>query len=101
MAEYSIYATELYLSIYEALDGSEKIWLDKMKKQLGENPSGKILRFSWFREKKYLNKRLYYLIDEDLKKILFVAFGSKKEQEKTIRYVLEHMEELLDYLRGV
>ena len=60
MAKYAVYATETFKRLYLALDGSEQQWVDKIKKQLEENLTGKILNFSWFREKKYLNKRLIF-----------------------------------------
>lgn len=54
-----------------------------------------------FREKKYLNKRLYFLIDETQKKILFVAFAAKKQQQEIINFIKLNKEELLDYLKKV
>ena len=98
---YSIFATDEFLKIKDKLDHSEQEWIRKMEEQLMLNPQGKILRFSWFREKKYLNKRLYYLVDDEQKRILFVTFASKKKQEQCIAYIQGHMEELLLYLKGL
>lgn len=99
MAKYTVYATDTFKKLYYALDKNEQIWIEKIKKSLEESPTGKILHFSWFREKKYLNKRLYFLIDEDSKKILFVSFASKKEQQEVIDFIMANMKEFLDYLR--
>ena len=61
----------------------KKIFIDNIKNQLQENLNvGKPLKFDWFREKRFENKRLYYLINRLTKKAIFVAFGSKKEHQK-------------------
>ncbi len=96
---YTIYWTETFQKIYFRLDSSEKDWILSLEKQLEVYPHGKILRYSWFREKKYSDKRLYFLVEEKQKKILFVDFSSKKDQVKSIQKILMEMESLLDYLR--
>ena len=101
MDKYIVHATDTFKKLYSTLDKSEQQWIEKTKKNLEVNPTGKILQFSWFREKKYLNKRLYYLIDEESKKILFVSFASKKKQQDIISFVKENMKELLEYLRSL
>ena len=98
---YQVYATNTFEELFPTLDGSEQLWIEKIKEKLEENPTGKILHFNWFREKKYLNKRLYFLIDEETKKILLVAFASKKEQQKVIDFIMVNMQELLSYLRSL
>ncbi len=57
--------------------------------------------FEWFREKKYENKRLYFLVDKQNKKILLVAFATKKDQQKVIDFIKSNMKELLNYLRNL
>ena len=96
---YTTYATDTFKKIYEALDNNEKEWIDKTKENLAQNLTGKPLGYPWFREKKYLNKRLYFLIDEEQKRILFVSFSSKREQQKMIDFIKLNMRELLDLLR--
>jgi len=98
---YKIYATETFKKIYESLDQSEKEWIDKIKNKLEEYPAGKPLCYKWFKEKKYLNKRLFFLIDEDTKKILLVSFASKKEQQQVINFIKLNMKELLEYLKSL
>jgi len=98
---YSTYATDTFKEIYASLDKSEQNWIDKTKKKLAENPTGKILQFSWFREKKFLNKRLFFIIDDELKKILFVSFASKREQQDVINFVVNNRQELLNYLKNI
>lgn len=100
MKMYEIYATDSFKKIFESLDKNEQDWINKIKKSFREYPTGKPLGYKWFREKKYLNKRLYYLIDEETKKILFVSFASKKEQQKVIDFIKQNMKELLYYLKN-
>ena len=101
MEKYQVYLIESFEKLFYTLDKSEQQWIDKTKKKLEENPTGKILTFSWFREKKYLNKRLYFLIDENTKKILLISFASKKEQQNIIAFIKTNMKELMDYLRNL
>ena len=99
MTTYTIYATDSFKKLFSALDRSEQIWIEKIKSQLEQNPAGKILTFSWFREKRYLNKRLFFLIDEEGKKILLVSFASKKDQQEVIDFIKSNMKEFLKYLK--
>ena len=103
MEKYTIYTTETFDKIFLSLDRSEQNWIVKIKEKLQDNPAGKILRYCWFREKRYLsrNKRLYYLVDEDLKKILLVSFAPKKDQNKIIEFTTQNMLELQEHLRSL
>lgn len=98
---YRIFTLRTFDAIYGSLDGSEQIWIQNIKKQLETHITGKILQFSWLREKRYLNKRLYYIVDEEQTKVLLIAFASKKEQQKIINQILINKEELLFYLRSL
>lgn len=98
---YEIYATDTFKEVYESLDNTEQDWIDNIKKKLKEAPTGKPLGYPWFREKKYLNKRLFFLVDEEHQRILFVSFASKKEQSQVIDFVKSNMGELLEKLRNL
>ena len=84
---YKIFETKEFSRIFITLDNNEKLWITNQILKLKENITGKPLRFSWFREKKFLNKRLYFLINEKKQVIILVAFGDKKDQ-KEIRQML-------------
>ena len=99
--KYTIFITHPFEKLFYTLEKSEQIWIDKIKKKLEENVTGKPLGFEWFREKKYENKRLYFLVDEQNKKILLVAFAVKKDQQKVIDFIKLNMKELLDYLKNI
>jgi len=87
-----VYQTETFTKLYESLSEREKLWIDKMILQLKSNSSaGKPLKFEWFREKKFEDKRLYYLTYKNSSKVLLVAFGKKKEQQKIINHILSNL----------
>lgn len=98
---YKVYRTEKINELYQRLDFSEQNWIQKMEKHLANNPQGKILKYPWFREKKYGDKRLYFIIDEKSRKILLLDFRSKKEQQKIINFTLQNMQEFLLYLKNL
>ncbi len=94
-----VYETETFSKIYEASEKSEQEWVEKMKDQIAENLRvGKPLRFDWFREKKLGGKRLYFLINDNTKKAVLVAFGDKKEQQRIIDHVLLNKENYLKFI---
>ena len=99
---YHIYETETFSKLYGAMEKVEQEWVDKIKLQLIENPQvGKPLRFDWFREKKFGDKRMYYLIYKDVSKILVVSFGSKKDQQKIIDHIIENKERYRKIIESV
>jgi len=98
---YEIYATYTFKKVFDSLDKSEKQWITNIKDKLKEQPTGKPLGYEWFREKKYLNKRLYFLIDENSKRILLVTFASKKDQKEIILFIKSNMKELIYYLKNI
>ena len=52
------------------------------------NPEyGNPLGTRWFRESRFENYRIYYLIYEDLQVIYIIAISSKKDQQKTINTI--------------
>ena len=99
---YQIYETETFSKLYEAMEKVEQEWVNKIRQQLTETPqTGKPLRFDWFREKKFGDKRMYYLIYKDVSKILLVSFGSKKDQQKIIDHVIENKERYRKIIESV
>jgi len=99
---YDIYETETFSKLYKSMETMEQRWIDKIKLQLKENPDvGKPLRFDWFREKKFGDKRLYYLVYQNLNRVLLVAFGSKKDQQEIIDHILENKDRYKKIIESV
>jgi len=66
---------------------------------LTENPFvGDQLQIRSLREKRLREKRLYYLVFEDLQAVLIVAISDKKTQQKTINSILLRINEYRKYL---
>ena len=89
---YAVYTTKEFDDNFDALDESEKIRVRKIMNQLKENGDnvGKPLRYPYFREKKFENKRLYFLVYQDYMVVLAIAISDKKTQQETIdKIVLE------------
>ena len=52
------------------------------------NPEyGTPLGTRWFRESRFENYRIYYLIHEDLQAVYMAAISGKKDQQKTINTI--------------
>lgn len=95
----SVYETDVFTKVYVSSEKSEQLWIDKIKDNLAENLDvGKPLRYYWFREKKLGNKRLFYIINTKSSKVLIVAFGDKKEQQKIIDHVITNKERYLKFI---
>ena len=99
MGTFTVFSTNTFDRVFRTLDQSERQWILRTRTKLELNPTGKRLTFSWFREKKYGNKRLLYLVDDKARKVLLVTFASKKEQQRVINFVKKNMAELLNHLR--
>ena len=99
---YEVYETYTFSKLYGTLNKEEQSWIDKIKLQLKENPEvGKSLRFNWFREKRFENKRLYYLIYQNLNRVLLVSFGTKKDQQKIIDHIIANIERYKKIIESV
>jgi len=62
--------------------------IDKIEDKLMFNPEyGNPLGTRWFRESRFENYRIYYLVYENLEAIYLVAISGKKDQQKTINTI--------------
>ena len=70
------------------------------KRQLVNNPYvGDHLSYSFFREKKIWDKRIYYLIYDDIKAVLMVAVSDKKTQQETIDEIKGRLKEYYEVVK--
>lgn len=99
---YAVYSTPSFDREIERLPQSDKDIIEKIFLQLKENPYvGDAIRYRFFREKRVREKRIYYLIYDDLSAVLVVAFGGKKAQEETIDEIIKLLPEFKTYLQEV
>ncbi|MDO8634084.1 MAG: hypothetical protein Q7K34_02205 [archaeon] len=102
MPDFEIFETEIFSKIFDGLDKREHEWISKIKHQLRQNPfGGKPLRFKWFREKKFENKRLYFLVSEKTQRVLLIAFAGKKDQQHVIEQILLDKEKYFQFVENV
>ena len=92
--DYKVVATETYQKEIENWSKIDKEAAEKIPSKLKLNPLiGKPLGYKFLREKKIKEKRLYYLVYEDLKLVLLVATSGKKDQQATIEHIKEYLDE--------
>ncbi len=95
---YSVYITEFFEQETSNISGKEREKIRKIFRQLRENPYvGDQIKYKFFREKRLKEKRIYYLIYDDLSVVLIVAFGGKKAQQKTIDEIIRLFPEFRKY----
>ena len=94
-----VFETETFADELNRCTQDELEWIDKIRDQLKENFNiGKVLRYYWFREKKYKGRRLYFVTNTRTRKALLISIGSKKEQEETIKAILQNMDYYLGFI---
>jgi mRNA-degrading endonuclease RelE of RelBE toxin-antitoxin system len=99
---YAVYSTSSFDKEIEKLSPSDKDIIEKIFQKLKENPYvGDAIRYRFFREKRIREKRLYFLVYDDLASVLLVAFGGKKAQQETIEEIIKLLPEFKIYLQNL
>ena len=95
---YAVYVLNVFDKEMNKLSESDKEIIQKIFLQLKDNPyAGDQIRYKFFREKRVREKRVYYLVYDDLKIVLMVAIGGKKAQEETIDEIVRYFKEYRGY----
>ena len=91
---YKVIGTETYLRELGKWTKADKKAAEKIPEKLAEYPFlGDPIGHRFLREKRVREKRIYYLIYEDLGLVLLVAASRKKNQQATINHIKTHLEE--------
>ena len=92
---FRIFTTKEFDNDFNKLRGSDKQRVRKILKQLKEQGDnvGKPLGRPYFREKKFGDKRLYFLIYKQFTVILAVGISNKKAQQLTINKIISDVKE--------
>ena len=99
---YAVYITESFEKDIEKLSESDREIIQKIYNQLKENPYvGDIIRYRFFREKRLREKRIYYLVYDDLLAVLVVAISDKKAQAETIDEIVRLLPEYKAYIHNL
>ena len=78
---YAVYTTETFDKEASKLSQEEQKRIQKISLQLKENPYvGDQLQYKFLREKRLEEKRIYYLVYDNLNIVLIVAISGKKNQ---------------------
>lgn len=98
---FKIYTTEEFDKDFIKLSNQEQNRVTKILTQLKEQGAdvGKPLSgLSFFREKKFNGKRIYYLVYKNYFIILVIAISDKKAQQATINRILIDLVEYSEYI---
>lgn len=96
---YAVYTTEGFDEELEKLESKDQERARKIFLQLKDNPYvGDQIRYRFFREKRIGEKRIYYLVYDDLQAVLVVAVGGKKAQQETIDRIVSSFGAYRTYL---
>ena len=96
---YAVYKTKSFDKETEKLTKNEQERIQKIFLQLKENPYvGDQLQYRHLREKRLREKRIYYLVYDDLKVVLVVAISGKKNQQMTINHIIDNFAEFKTYV---
>ena len=97
---FRVFTTKEFDDNFNSLDESQKKRVRKILNQIreqGENV-GKPLKVNYFREKKFDEKRLYFLSYKDSLIILALAISDKKTQQETINEILSNIENYKEFI---
>lgn len=96
---YEVYTTKSFDKETKKLSKDEQERMQKIFLQLKENPYvGDQLQYRHLREKRIREKRIYYLVYDDLSAVLVVAVSGKKNQQATINHIIDNFDEYKKYL---
>ena len=92
MVIFKVFYSKVSISKLEKSDNLFRKWVENIADQLAEYPfHGKTLGRKWFREKKFLKYRLYFLVFEKYESVLIVNFSEKKDQQKIIQAIMSNI----------
>lgn len=94
---YKIFTTDEFDRRYKKLDNQLQRAIAKEIDQLEDNPFvGKQLSYPFFREKKIMNYRIYYLVYEEYVVVFVITISTKKDQQDAIdkiKSLIPHFQE--------
>ena len=90
---YRIFRSEWYETKLKKLDSSEQKRVFNFEQSLKQEPySGKPLGYKFFREKKFGNKRIIFLVYQEHKCIFLVTITNKKAQQREINLIKTNLD---------
>ena len=96
---YAVYTTESFDKEVEKLPKDDQETVQKMFLKIRDNPyASDQLRYRNLREKRIREKRVYFLVYDDLQAVLVVVISGKKDQQATINHIIDYFDEYRVYL---
>lgn len=96
---YAVYTTDRFEKEVSKISLADQEIIKEIYIQLKENPyTGDQIRYRFFREKRIKEKRIYYLVYDDLNAVLIVAISGKKAQEETIDKIVRDFDDFRSFL---
>ena len=98
---FRLFTTSEFDSDFLKLDESDKKKVRKIMNELKTRGSdiGKPLGRKYFREKKFGNKRIYFLVYKEQLIVLAVGISNKKMQQDTINNILLELKNYEEYIK--
>ncbi|MCK5625063.1 hypothetical protein KAI04_04440 [Candidatus Pacearchaeota archaeon] len=98
---FRLFTTKEFDNDFLKLDNSDKKRIEKIMHKLKKKGEvvGKPLGRKYFREKKFGNKRLYFLIYKTQLIVLAVGISNKKMQQNTINKILLELNNYEEYIK--
>ena len=91
---YRVFSTETYDKQVAELPSGYRELIERFERQLAEDPYvGRGLTYRFLREKRIRERRIYYLVYDDLILVLLVGTSKKKQQQKTIQDIKKYLPE--------
>ena len=88
MRKYKVFRSVSFQEEISKYDKNIQNRVNKIEDKLMFNPEyGNPPGTRWFRESRFENYRIYYLVYEDLGAVYLVAISGKKDQQKTINTI--------------
>jgi len=99
---YAVYTTDSFDKEVGKLSLGDQEIIQKLFLRIKENPyASDQLRYRNLREKRVREKRVYFLVYDDLQAVLIVAISGKKEQQATINHIIDYFDEYKEYLEKI
>jgi len=97
---FRVFVTKEFDDDFDKLDESDKIRVRKIREQLKEQGDsvGKPLGLPYFREKRFGEKRLYFIVYKSFMVILAVGISDKKAQQATINKILKNINNYEEFI---
>ena len=90
---FRVFRSEWYDKKLSKLSHQEKDGVSKFEQELKSEPySGKPLGYNFFREKKFWDKRLLFLVYENHQVVFLITITDKKAQQKEIDLIKENLD---------